>query len=93
MRTQDLTRQQLASMEDRLLPTLRYLNKLLQRTSHRNFPDDDPLRIAVREAQLSMQKLISELRMCHAGASAPEMKRAADRQFGYRLGRPKHENH
>ena len=89
MRSQDLTRQQLAWMEERLLPTLRYLNKLLHRTSHRNFPDDDPLRIAVREAQLSMQKLVTELRTCHAGALAPEKKYAANRQSGCRLGRPK----
>ena len=80
-------------MEKTLLPALRYLHKLLQRTSHRNFPDDDPLRVAVREAQLSMQKLLTELRTCHSRDAQPSTGRIDGRQPGYRLGRPKHETH
>jgi hypothetical protein len=92
MRSQDLSRQQLASMEQALLPALQYLHKLFRRTSHRNFPDDDPLRVACREAELSMQKLITELRTCRSGAPLPN-NRAVDPHPGYRLGRPKHENY
>ena len=92
MRSEELNRQQVAVIEKRLLPTLQYLYKLFRQTSHRNFPDNDPLRIAVREAQLSMQKLITELRTCHGGPS-PKANGSVDQQPGYRLGRPKRETH
>ena len=93
MRSEELNRQQVAVIEKRLLPTLQYLHKLFRQTSHRNFPDDDPLRIAVREAQLSMQKLITELRTCHGSGPSPKTNASVDQQSGYRLGRPRHENH
>jgi hypothetical protein len=93
MRSEELNRQQVAVIEERLLPTLQYLHKLFRQTSHRNFPDDDPLRVAVREAQLSLQKLITELRSCHGGEAPANVNRTSDPQHGHRLGRPKRDTH
>jgi hypothetical protein len=46
----------------------------------------------VRDAELSMQKLITELRSGHGDKSPPAVNRTTDPQSGYRFGRPKHEN-
>jgi hypothetical protein len=93
MRSADLTREQLHAIEQALLPTLRYLGKFIQRTSHRNFPDDDPLRVSVIEAQHSLQKVITELRACSGGEPALRIHPEIDERSAYRLGRPKRETH
>jgi len=93
MRSADLNRKQLHAIEEALLPTLRYFTKLAEQTSHRNFPDNDSLRVSVIDAQQSLQKVITELRACSGGEPALRIHREVDERSGYRLGRAKRETH
>jgi hypothetical protein len=93
MRCTDLTRQQLTSVQESLLPSLRYLNKMLRRMQHRYFPNDDPVWVTTPEAQREMQKLVNELQRAEGAAQVIALPMTDPARSGYRLGRPRRETH
>jgi hypothetical protein len=93
MRSSDLTRQQLSAIGDAITPALQYLNKLLRRMQHRNFPDNDRVWQATRDAQRAMLKLSTELRTIECEAQSPTLPISRVDRSVYRVGRPRRESH
>jgi hypothetical protein len=58
MRSNDLTREQIDNLAGHIKSMLAYLQKLEQRIAANDFPADDPLRIASKEAFDAMASLV-----------------------------------
>jgi hypothetical protein len=69
MRCTDLTREQARALKNKLQPMLRYLARLKRRMTYRGFPPDDPLLIAVVDAENALHALSVEVQYLSCGDS------------------------